>query len=161
MTADDGVDRARLWREAGRYFADLDPEAAREPDEEGLVEWLDDIRERGAADPAVLMLVAEVDGEVVGEVAARLHEPLPSARWQLQRDLGRRRVHVGVLAVADDARRAGVGTALMAAVERWAADRGAAVITLETGLSNPTSVPFYERRMGYARQEVIFRKVLP
>jgi hypothetical protein len=45
-------------------------------------------------------------------------------------------------------------------VEQWAVDQGAAVITLETGLGNPTSVPFYEQRMGYSRQEVVFRKAL-
>lgn len=160
VVADDGVHRARLWRESGRFFADLDSSTAREPDLEGLVEWLGGIRERNAEDPAVLMLVAEVDGEVVGEVTARLFEPVASARWQLQRDLGRRRVHVDVLTVSGTARRVGVGTALMAAVEQWAVDQGAAVITLETGLGNPTSVPFYEQRMGYSRQEVVFRKAL-
>jgi hypothetical protein len=30
----------------------------------------------------------------------------------------------------------------------------------ETGVGNPTSVPFYEQRMGYSRQEVVFRKAL-
>jgi ribosomal protein S18 acetylase RimI-like enzyme len=159
-TADDGAHRARLWRESGRFFADLDSSTAREPDGEGLVEWLDGIRARNAGDPAVLMLVAEVDGKVVGEVTARLFEPVASARWQLQRDLGSRRVHVDVLTVAGTARRAGVGTALMAAVERWAVEQGAAAIILETGVNNPTSVPFYEQRLGYTRQEVVFRKTL-
>jgi GNAT superfamily N-acetyltransferase len=160
VAADDGVVRASLWRESGRFFAGLDSSSAREPDSEGLIDWLDGIRERNAEDAAVLMLVAELDGEVVGEVTARLFEPVASARWQLQLDLGRRRVHVDVLAVSGSARRAGVGTALMAAVEQWAVEQGATVITLETGLGNPTSVPFYKQRMGYSRQEVVFRKVL-
>jgi GNAT superfamily N-acetyltransferase len=108
----------------------------------------------------VLMLVAELDGAIVGTAVARMHEPLPSAGWQVQRDLAYRRVHVDALAVAGTARRAGIGTALMAAVERWALDQGAAVITLETGLDNPTSMPFYEQRMGYTRHEVVFRKEL-
>ena len=44
VAADDGVARARLWRESGRFFAGLDPSTGREPDSEGLVEWLDGIR---------------------------------------------------------------------------------------------------------------------
>ena len=159
-TAADAAGRARLWSESGRYFAGLDPDTAREPDAEGLAEWGEDVRAQYAADPAMLLLVAELDGDIVGTVAARRLEPMASARWQLQRDLGQRRVHVDALIVAAAARRAGVGTALMGAVERWALEQGAAVLTLETGLNNPASVPFYEQRMGYARQEVVFRKAL-
>ncbi|MFB9414710.1 GNAT family N-acetyltransferase [Dactylosporangium matsuzakiense] len=160
VTAQDGLGRAALWLEGGRYFAAIDPAAAREPDAEGLVEWLDDIWARSTADPAMLMLVAERDGALVGSVVARRLEPVTSARFQMQRDLGVRRVHVDALLVAASARRSGVGTALLAAVEQWAAEHGAQVVTLETGLGNPTSVPFYEERMGYHRHEVVFRKAL-
>jgi len=39
-------------------------------------------------------------------------------------------------------------------------ERGAAVVTLDTNLRSPLSVPFYENRMGYQRRGVIFRKEL-
>jgi len=156
----DGAARARLWAESGAFFVNLDPGTAQEPEPRGLVEWHEGIYARYADDPTVLMLVAEVDGRVVGAVTARLFEPLPSASWQVMRDLAHRRVHVDALTVAGSARRTGVGTALMAAVERWAVEREAVAITLETGLGNPTSVPFYEQRMGYTRHEVVFRKPL-
>ncbi|GAA5199204.1 hypothetical protein GCM10023322_74290 [Rugosimonospora acidiphila] len=159
-TAADAAGRARLWRDSGRFFASLDPEAAQEPDPEGLVEWMAEIYRRWAEDPTVLALIAEVDGEIAGALTARVSEPLPLASRQVQRDFGRRRVHIDALTVAEPHRRSGVGTALMAEAERWALDRGAEVITLETNLDNPTSVPFYERRMGYARHEVVFRKTL-
>jgi GNAT superfamily N-acetyltransferase len=159
-TAADAAGRARLWSESGKYFAGLDPATAREADPEGLLEWIENVRVRCAEDPAMLLLVAEIDGDIVGTVAARLLEPMASARWQLQRDLGQRRAHVDALVVAGAARRAGVGTALMGAVERWALEQGAVVVTLETGLDNPTSVPFYEERMGFTRHEVVFRKTL-
>jgi len=158
--AGDGPARARLWEESGEFFASLDPDTAQRPEPRGLVEWHEGIIERTAEDPTVLMLVAEVDGNVVGALGARLLEPVSSASWQLMRDLAHRRVHVDALTVAESVRRTGVGTALMGAVERWAVELGAAVITLETGLRNPTSVPFYEERMGYARHEVVFRKPL-
>jgi ribosomal protein S18 acetylase RimI-like enzyme len=160
VRAGDGIERARLWRDSGRFFVGVSPDTAQEPDPQGLVEWFDEIYEKCADDPAVLMLIAEVDGEVAGAVTARLHEPVPSARWQVQRDLGCRRVHVDALSVAESHRRSGVGTALMTAVERWAVEQAADVITLETDLHNPTSMPFYEQRMGYTPHEVLFRRQL-
>lgn len=158
--AGDGAARARLWTDSARFFVGIDPETAQEPEPHGLVEWHEGLYERFADDPTVLMLVAEVDGEVVGAVTARTFDPVPSAGWQVMRDLGQRRVHVDALTVAGSARRAGVGTALMTAVERWAVEQGAVAVTLETGVRNPTSVPFYEERMGYTRQEIVFRKPL-
>ncbi|MDG6108615.1 GNAT family N-acetyltransferase [Dactylosporangium aurantiacum] len=160
VRAGDGAGRARVWQDAGRYFAALDPDTAREPDPEGLAAWHEELYERYAADPSVLMLVAEAGGEIVGTLVARLHAPVPTAAWQLQRDLGQRRVHVDALTVTASARRSGAGTALMAAAERWAIECAAAVITLETGVDNPTSMPFYEHRMGYTRHEIVFRKPL-
>ncbi|MET7426731.1 GNAT family N-acetyltransferase [Dactylosporangium sp. NPDC005555] len=160
VRAGDGPGRARVWQEAGTFFAALEPGVLQEPQPDGLVEWHEDLYERTSADPATLMLVAETAGEIVGTAVARVHEPLPSARWQLQRDLAHRRVHVDALAVIGAARRNGVGAALMSEVERWAVEQGATVVTLETHLSNPTSMPFYEQRMGYSPREVVFRKEL-
>lgn len=48
----------------------------------------------------------------------------------------------------------------MTAAEAWAGERGVAVVSLDTYLRSPTSVPFYESGMGYARRAVIFRKEL-
>lgn len=160
IRAGDAAGRADLWRDAGRFFASLDPETAQEPDPRGLVDWIEELDRRLADDPTALVLVAEVDGEVVGAVTARLAEPATSAHRQVQSDFGRRRVHVDALSVATSHRRSGVGTALMNAVERWAVERGAEVITLESNVDNPQSMPFYQHRMGYRPHEVVFRKVL-
>lgn len=48
----------------------------------------------------------------------------------------------------------------MAAAEEWGRAGGGAVVITETNLASPMSVPFYEDRMGYTRQAVIFRKSL-
>jgi GNAT superfamily N-acetyltransferase len=160
MRAGDAVGRARLWRESGRFFASINPDTAQEPDPDGLVAWIEEIYARLAEDPSVLALIADVDGEVAGALTARLLRAHPSAVRQVQRDFGRCRVHIDALAVAESHRRSGVGTALMTAAEQWAVDQGAEVITLETDLNNPTSMPFYEHRMGYTPREVIFRKAL-
>jgi len=64
------------------------------------------------------------------------------------------------LMVAESYRRAGAGTALMAAVERWGREHGAVLVALDTNLRSKLSVPFYEDRLGYVRHAVIFRKYL-
>jgi GNAT superfamily N-acetyltransferase len=160
LRAGDTAGRADLWRDAGRFFVSINPQTGQEPDPRGLVEWIEEVDQRLADDPAALVLVAEVDGELVGAVTARLAEPVASAHRQVQSDFGRRRVHVDALSVATSHRRSGVGTALMTAVERWAVDQGAEVVTLESNVDNPLSMPFYEHRMGYRPHEVVFRKVL-
>jgi hypothetical protein len=48
----------------------------------------------------------------------------------------------------------------MEAVERWGRDRGATLVTLDTWVGSPLSVPFYERRMGYHRASIVFEKRL-
>jgi hypothetical protein len=48
----------------------------------------------------------------------------------------------------------------MQAVEAWARERGAARIVLTTFVAGPTSMPFYQRRMGYQQRSVVFGKYL-
>jgi GNAT superfamily N-acetyltransferase len=48
-------------------------------------------------------------------------------------------------------RRRGVGTRLLEAVEAWGRANGATLISLDTFIESPLSVPFYEQRMGYQR----------
>lgn len=54
----------------------------------------------------------------------------------------------------------GAGTALMTAAEECARGNDAVLISLDTYLHSPLSVPFYEQRMGYRRQAIAFRKEL-
>jgi hypothetical protein len=48
----------------------------------------------------------------------------------------------------------------MQAVEGWAREKGATLVSLETDIASPLSMPFYERRMAYRRRAVIFEKRL-
>jgi GNAT superfamily N-acetyltransferase len=57
--------------------------------------------------------------------------------------------------VDDRARRAGVGAALMAEFERWAVERGAALVALATR----RAAPFY-LALGYEESATYFRKLL-
>ncbi len=65
-----------------------------------------------------------------------------------------RLAHVVDLAVHPAWRRRGIGSALMEAVERAAAGRGAALVALETWVSNLEARRFYER-LGYRPLRVI------
>jgi GNAT superfamily N-acetyltransferase len=154
----DGEGCARAWLDAARYYVQMEPDAFQVPAEDGLAEWFEELHAKPGPDD--LTLVATVAGDVAGFVAAQFQPPAASAARQLTRAAAVPRVYVNALVVAEPYRRAGVGTALMAAVEAWARGAGAAMVSLDTNLRSPLSVPFYEDRMSYDRHGVIFRKLL-
>jgi ribosomal protein S18 acetylase RimI-like enzyme len=157
--ADDAAGIAHLDQENARRHVELAPELFRVPDEDGLVEFIADDAD-WRAEPTNLALVAEVDGEVAGYLEASLQAPLDTARFQGQRDLGETRLFISYVGTADAHKRRGAGTALVEAAEAWGRERGATVATCDTWIDSPLSVPFWERRMGYARRAIIFRKPL-
>jgi GNAT superfamily N-acetyltransferase len=154
-----GTGLAQSWLDAGSYYAALDPELFQVPASEGLVEWVEERLARPRP-PDTIWLVAEVDGQAVGDIHARLDRPMPDAGRQLVREVGQLRVFVNALAVQAAYRRRGVGTRLLEAVEGWGRQQGATLISLDTFIDSPLSVPFYERRMGYQRRAIIFQKRL-
>jgi GNAT superfamily N-acetyltransferase len=157
--ASDAADLARNWIEVAKHYVELDPGAFRVPSTDGLVEFFEESLKRPRPDDSV-WLVAEVDGEVVGDVSARLERPAEDAERQVLRYLGEVRVYVAALGVVQAYRRRGVGTRLMGAIEQWARESGAVCVMLDTYAASPLSVPFYERGMGYRRRSIVFVKRL-
>ena len=157
--ASDAAELARNWIEVAQHYVELDPEAFRVPSTDGLVEFFEESLKRPRSEDSV-WLVADVDGQVVGDVSARLEQPAEDAERQLLRYLGEVRIYVEALSVAQAHRRRGVGTRLMHAIERWARDRGAVWVMLDTYATSPLSVPFYEHGMGYRRRSIVFEKRL-
>jgi GNAT superfamily N-acetyltransferase len=155
----DAADLARSWIDVARHYVELDADAFQVPDSDGLVAWFEELLQRPRSEDAV-WLVAEVDGRVVGDVAARLERPTEDAARQLLRDLGRVRLYVDALGVQEAYRRRGVGARLMHTVEAWGRDKGAVRSALSTFHASPLSVPFYEQGMGYERRSIIFEKRL-
>ena len=157
--AGDGDGVARSWLDAGAYYATLNPDLFQIPQADGLAqrleEWLLSITAEDAH-----ALVAEKDGQVVGFITAAVERPVENAAGQVLRDLGRVRLVIHALVVQEAHRRQGIGTRLMEAAEEWARGRGAVIALVDTYIESPLSVPFYEKRMGYSRRALRFRKEL-
>lgn len=156
--AGDGAGIARCWTDAGRHYIEVDPSRYQVPETAGLAEWFEASLARPDGDRTVL--VVDREGAVAGFCAAHVERPVPEPWRQLQRDFGRVRVVIDAIAVAEDQRRGGVGTALMAAAEAWGRSLGAQAAFVDGFVAGPTAVPFYERRMGYGRRSVRFEKRL-
>ncbi len=156
---DDAPEIVRLGRENSAYYAQLAPEHFRLPDEEGFVEFIENDREWREG-PDTLALVAEDDGAIAGYLEASLQRPDETSRWQGQRDLSKIRLFINFVGTANAYKRQGVGTKLVQAAEDWGRERNAVVALCDTFIDSPLSVPFWERRMGYERRAIVFRKRL-
>ena len=71
--------------------------------------------------------------------------------------VGAVRGHVADLAVIADARRIGVGTALMEAGEAWARDHGLPALSLDVWSTNNRALAFYQR-LGYFAESLCLVK---
>jgi ribosomal protein S18 acetylase RimI-like enzyme len=152
----DGARIARIHHESGRLYRELAPGLFRAPDADGLADFCEPEPRRSD----LLQLVAEVDGEVAGFLEAQLVPPLESARYQGNPDLALTRLSIGAVETDEAFRRRGVATALVQAAEEWGRQHGAGIAFCDTWVESPLSVPFWEKRMGYDRRAIIFRKPL-
>jgi GNAT superfamily N-acetyltransferase len=147
-----------IHADMGAHYADLTPELFDRPDLSGYAEVLE--AELADDDPNTLQLVAELDGEVVGSLDARLLVPSEDAAFGFARDHLTPRLRIEYLATAASRRRSGVGTALVEAAEAWGRERGATVAELTTYRRSPLALPFWTRRAGYQERSVNLRKEL-
>ena len=90
--------------------------------------------------PDAALLVAELDGELVGRLSLA-RDPHPSSAHVA--DFG--------LTVAAAYRRRGIGTALLAAAEEWARDAGIRKLELHVFPHNRAAIALYEK-VGYVRE---------
>lgn len=148
---------ADLSNESSAFYARLAPELFAEGQSRGFAEWIAAEWDDG---PATLALVAEIDGAIAGYLEATIQEPEPWGRFFGDRDLHSRRLFVNAVLTATAFRRRGVATRLVERAEEWGREQGADVALLDTWADSPVSVPFWERRMGYGRRSIVFRKRL-
>ncbi len=95
-----------------------------------------------AGSPPQAHLVGTIDGAVVGYIRLGAPSPLPEEAHVLA---------VHGLAVAPEARRRGVATALLAAAEQKARDRGARKLSLRVLSTNPTAIRLYTQ-LGFQQE---------
>lgn len=100
--------------------------------------------------PDYQMLVAEVAGQVAGMVGL-IREYFYERNGPY--------VRIAALVVDRRHRRKGVGSALVAAAEGWAGERGAVAILLNSGRHRTDAHRFY-RHLGYEESGVRFHKML-
>jgi ribosomal protein S18 acetylase RimI-like enzyme len=100
-----------------------------------------------AAEPGHAVFVAELGGRIAGVVTVA-----EKAHFTGQVD-----AYVGELAVAAGSARRGVATQLMSAVDAWAAQRGLAFVTLETGAANEPARNLYAG-LGFLDEDVRLTK---
>ena len=148
---------ARMHREFAAHYLGLAPDDFRMPDEVGLAAYIESELDGGAD---TLELVAELNGEVVGALWARIEPPHPDARYQLLPAVGQTQLHIDYVATSEAHRRRGVGTKLVAAAEEWGRERGATVALTVTYAASPLSIPFWQERMGYRTRSVNLVKPL-
>jgi GNAT superfamily N-acetyltransferase len=153
----DAAALVRIHGDMGAYYAELAPELFHNPDLRGFELVL---AEEITDELNALQLVAEVDGEVVGSLDARLLLPPEDARFAFTRDLFAPRLKIEYLATAAAHRRTGVGTALVEAAEAWGRERGATVAELTTYQDSPLAFSFWTERAGYGPRSVNLRKEL-
>jgi len=111
-------------------------------------EWIESSL-ASAGEQGRAVLVALLDGQVAGMVSLAEREHFT----------GQVDAYVGELVVNRAMEGRGAGRALMAAAEQWAAARGLARITLETGACNHRARHFYESA-GYQAEEVRLTKAV-
>jgi GNAT superfamily N-acetyltransferase len=104
----------------------------------------------GIGPDAAVFVAEDTDGALIGFVSVSRQEHFT----------GEAQAYIGELAITASAEGAGVGRALVASVEHWAATRGLRMITLDTGAANTRARGFYAH-LGYAEESVKLAKVLP
>jgi len=131
----DGRALARLFaavREEGRWLITT-PGSVSEPSE---AFWISEL----IRSDEHLVIVAEADGDVVGNVLVNVERGVATA-------------HVGVLSIciASDWRDVGVGTALVASAQRWVRERGLRKLSLGVFPDNARAIAVYEK-CGFVRE---------
>ena len=138
----DGITRTFL--ESAEYHARLDPERYSTP----AVETISARYREGQQHPPdagadSITLVAELSGEVVGFIDARLEHSLDAMHRKMVY------CHVSEIAVSSQHQNQGIGGRLLRAAEDWGRGHGAEFASLEYHAANTRAGVFYQLRMGY------------
>jgi ribosomal protein S18 acetylase RimI-like enzyme len=141
---EDADEIARAYLESAEHHAQLDRERYWVPSGEAIsVRYRNGWQHPSEADGKTITLVADLDGEIVGFVDARIQRS-PDA---MHRDLTY--CHVAEIAVSNRHQSQGIGARLLRAAEDWGRAQGADFASLEYLAANTRAGVFYQQRMGY------------
>lgn len=141
---------ADIYQASAEHHMRLDPSLYSTPDYLALKERY---RKRLPLADDEEILVAEVDGEVVGWTELVLRAA--SGQVRMMRDVVSAEIDVAVL---PEHRGHGVGSRLVAAAEKWANEHGAQVITMQTHVANADAIRFYQERHGFRTTGILMIK---
>jgi len=138
----DGITRTFL--ESAEHHAGLDPARYAVPAMDAIsARYRDGRQHPDEAGGEAVTLVAELGGEIVGFVDARLaRSPDPMHRDLLY-------CIIVEIAVARRHQNQGIGAKLLQAAEAWGREHGADLASLEYLAENTRAGDFYQQRMGY------------
>ena len=141
---------ADIYQASAEHHVRLDPSLYSTPDYLALKERY---AKRLPLPEEEEILVAEVDGEVVGWIEMLLRPA--SGQPRMMRDA----LSVALdIAVLPEHRGHGVGSRLVDAAEKWAGERGAEVMTLSTHVANFDAIRFYQERHGFRTTGILMMK---
>lgn len=141
-----------LYAQTAEWHAHTWPDDLRVPDMSGLAEQVQTLP--GVGDDNAL-LVAEVDGAVVGLVTGSIRQPPSDGMNSYSGPI----CWVGDVVVDPSHRHQGLGQRLMQSIESWARERGASTVELMVHTGNAAAESLY-RREGYRAVHVQMRKDL-
>jgi GNAT superfamily N-acetyltransferase len=104
------------------------------------------------AAPHIKLLIAEVDGRLVGSGYARIEDSKP----YLQHG---QHAYLGFMYVAPDFRGKGINQAIINALEKWVVKQGIKELQLEVYHENAIAIKAYEK-VGFPRHMIEMRKCL-
>jgi GNAT superfamily N-acetyltransferase len=138
--ADDADGITRTFLESAAHHASLDSELYFVPAFETIAARYREGRQHAAEGPAEsITLVAELSGEIVGFIDARLYHPTDAMHHQMIYCL------VSEIAVRREHQNHDIGGQLLQAAEDWGRRRGAEFAILEYHAANARAGAFYQR----------------
>ena len=141
--AKDGDGIARTFLESAEHHASLDPARYAVPSIAELSARYRDGQQNPPGAAEDVTLVAELGGEIVGFVDARLdRSPDPMHRKLLY-------CAIVEIAVCRQHKSQGIGGRLLQAAEAWGREHGADYASVEYLAANTKAGDFYQGRMGY------------
>ncbi|HKV93787.1 MAG TPA: GNAT family N-acetyltransferase [Candidatus Angelobacter sp.] len=148
----DGITRTFL--ESAEHHASLDSELYLVPAVERVAAGYREGRQHPSDGCENITFVAELGGEIVGFIDARLYQPLDTMHREITFCL------VSEIAVRRQNQNQGIGGQLLRKAEGWGRERGAEFALLEYHAANKLAGMFYQRHMGYRVTSITVTKRL-